>query len=298
MIRLKKTFYLNNLSMKNILITGSGGQLGLEFKAISAKYPNINFLFTTREVIDITNTSSVEKFFNENKIDFCVNCAAYTAVDKAEEDKENCFLVNATAIDNLGKICSQFNTTLIHISTDFVFDGTKSSPYIETDPINPINYYGGTKAIGEELALQSNPTTIIIRTSWLHSSFGKNFVSTIERLAGERDSLGIVFNQVGTPTYAGDLAEVVMTIIQSDSLQDKYGIYHFSNEGVASWYDFAQAVVGTKGLKCKILPIESKDYPTPAKRPSFSVLNKGKIKETFGLEIPYWRDSLKCYADK
>ena len=277
---------------KTILITGANGQLGSEIKYLS-QFHNLSFLFTDIDELNITSIDDIRAFFASHKIDFVVNCAAYTAVDKAEEEKKQAELVNHTAARNLANISKEFKAKLIHISTDFVFDGNSSIPYSEKDKTNPVSVYGTTKLAGEKAVLKYGREIIILRTSWLYSSYGNNFFKTILRLSKERDSLGIVFDQIGTPTYARDLAETILHIINSGNFLS--GIFHYSNEGVASWYDFAKAIVEMGGLKCNIYPIETSKYPTPAKRPSFSLLNKTKIKSVYNINIPDWKKSLeKC----
>ncbi len=279
--------------MNKILVTGAHGQLGTELNFLSSLLENHSFVFVDRNDLDITDVDSVNNFFSKEKYPAVVNCAAYTAVDKAETEKETAFKVNANGAGNLAAACKQVNAKFIHFSTDFIFDGTNSVPYKEEDKSNPLSVYGGSKLAGEERVLLNNPDTILIRTSWVYSSFGNNFVKTILKLCKEREQLNVIYDQIGTPTYARDLAAVVLKIVGSEEW--KPGIYNYSNEGVASWYDFAIAIRDIAGLKTKILPIETSQYPTPAERPKYSVLNKAKIKETFGLEIPHWRESLeKC----
>ena len=283
--------------MANILITGSNGQLGSEIKEISNQYSQFNFTYTDIDNLDITDVAILKGFFNNQKIDYIINCAAYTAVDKAEGDRKNAELINISAVANLVKLASNHGIKLIHISTDYVFDGTSHIPYTETSATNPVSVYGLTKLKGETEASRLQQS-IIIRTSWLYSSFGKNFVKSMLSLANDRDELGVVFDQIGCPTYARDLAEAIMQIIsKSDENPALFvpGIYHYSNEGICSWYDLAYEIVKFAGLKTYVKPIETKEYPTPAKRPAYSVFNKNKIKNTFSVEIPHWRDSLnKC----
>ena len=279
--------------MQNILVTGADGQLGQELRQLAKKYADYNFIFTNRSKLDIGDGEVVENFFNLNKISFCINCAAYTQVDKAEEEHDEAFLINTQAVENLAKACRYSGAVFIHLSSDFVFDGSSSSPYIETDVPKAISSYGHSKLEGEEKALGANPRTIIIRSSWVYSSFGHNFLKTMLKLGKERDELRVVFDQIGTPTYARDLAKVILKIVDFKELENKYGIYHYSNEGVASWYDFAHAIFEIGRIDCKVTPIETKDFPTAATRPKYSVLNKRKIKNSFFLEIPHWRDSLK-----
>lgn len=274
----------------NILVTGSNGQLGQEIQVLATQYTH-NFYFLNSSDLNITNFEKVASFFAQNEIDFCINCAAYTAVDKAESEKEKANLINNLAVENLAILCQKHQTKLLHISTDFVFDGKAFQPYIEEATTNPLGIYGATKLKGEEHVL--NVQGIVIRTSWLYSSFGNNFIKTMLKLADSRVELSVIFDQIGTPTYAAHLAEAILKIIESDSVNSKKGMYHFSNEGVASWYDFAHAIFSLKNLIIKLNPIETKDYPTPAKRPHYSVLNKAKIKADFNLQIPHWRDALE-----
>ncbi len=284
--------------MYNILVTGSKGQLGNEIQKLVSSYPSFNFIFTDVEELDITDVEQLDKFFIENKIDFVINCAAYTAVDKAETDRKLADLINVTAVKYLAEISKKFKITLIHISTDYIFNGRNYKPYVETDKPNPISYYGQTKLNGEIQIEKYAGNAIIIRTSWLYSGFGNNFVKTMIKYGNERDSLKVVADQVGTPTYAGDLAKAILEIIPKLKNINEIEIYNFSNEGAISWYDFAEAIMKLKNINCKIIPIESKDYPTPAPRPFYSILNKAKIKNDFGIEIPYWLDSLeKCLAE-
>lgn len=278
--------------MFNILVTGSNGQLGSEIKELSSLYPH-NFFFTCKDNLDITNAQAIEAFILKNNITAIINCAAYTAVDKAESDQENADKINHQAVKYLATIAKENNIKLIHISTDYVFDGTNYKPYKETDSTNPQSIYGKTKLAAENAIREINPkNSIIIRTSWLYSSYGSNFVKTMLRLGKEKESLGVVYDQIGTPTYAGDLAKVILDIIpyiQNPTLE----IYHYSNEGVLSWYDFAKEIMKMAKLTCKVNPIETSQYPTPAKRPLFSLLNKSKIKNYYNIEMPYWKDSLK-----
>ncbi len=286
----------NQSEMQTILVTGSNGQLGSELNIISA-YESFEFIFTDVEELDISDASAVNSFFNTRKIDFCINCAAYTAVDNAEKNIEAARMVNVDAVQNLAEACTINKTTLIHISTDFVFRGDSHIPLTEENKPDPISVYGFTKLEGENIALKSNPRTVIIRTSWLYSSFGNNFVKTMIRLGQEKDELGVVVDQIGTPTYAGDLAKAIISIIKDEDLVDNYGLYHFSNEGVASWYDFAKAILELKSIKIVINALTTKEFPTLAKRPNYSLLDKSKIKKTFNLTIPYWRDSLISCLD-
>ena len=294
--------------MKTILITGSKGQLGQEMKQLSNKFNNIKYYFTDIDELDITNLQELRYFVKNKNIDYIVNCAAYTAVDNAEKEINSAKKINILGVKNLGIISAENNISIIHISTDYVYDGKSFRPYKENAPVNPQSVYGSTKLEGEKqlttvplpsLFADANTrrTTvlskyIIIRTSWLYSSFGNNFVKTMLSLAKERPRLKVVFDQIGTPTYAADLASTILQIIEMPLSLFKTGIYHYSNEGVCSWYDFAKEIMRQANLKCKILPVESKEFPTPAKRPNYSVLNKEKIKKTFNISIPYWSESL------
>ena len=277
----------------NILITGSNGQLGSEIRELSSNY-SYTFFFTDRTNIDITSKDSISSFCQTNNINIIINCAAYTAVDKAESDELNADLVNRKAVKKLALVSSELNIKLIHISTDYVFDGRNFKPYCEEFQTNPQGVYGKTKLDGENEMRDINPkNSIIIRTSWVYSSFGNNFVKTMLKLGRERDELNVIFDQVGTPTYAGDLAEAILKIISSEKIIS--GIYHFSNEGVCSWYDFTKTIHRIAGITCNVKPIESKDFPAKVTRPHYSVLNKAKIKSVYSIEIPYWEDSLeKC----
>lgn len=281
--------------MKNILVTGANGQLGQALKKIAADYSGFSFIYTDFNELDITSEAAVSSFFLEQNIQACINCAAYTAVDKAEGDEELAFKLNFEAVLNLANICMQYNARLVHISTDYVFDGKQNVPYTETDEASPESIYGSSKLRGEAAAVDTNPDTIVIRTSWLYSEFGVNFAKRMRELMQEKEHLNVVFDQAGTPTYAVDLAKAMLDILTKalDAPGNYGGIYHFSNEGVTSWYDFAVAIRELTGASCTVAPITSDKYPTPAKRPAYSVLNKQKIKDTFGLQIPYWRESLK-----
>jgi len=276
---------------KNILVTGAKGQLGSEIQHLS-QFHDFDFEFTDIEELDITSMEQIEAFFSSRKFDMIINCAAYTAVDRAEEEKDQAELINHKAAENIAVISKKHKAPLIHLSTDFVFDGKSFTPYREEDMPHPLSVYGKTKWAGENAVLKEAEKVVILRTSWLYSSYGNNFVKTMLKLAGERDSLNVVFDQIGTPTYARDLAGAVLSILSFKDFVP--GIFHYSNEGVASWYDLAQAIVEIAGLDCRLYPIETHQYPTPAKRPAYSVLNKAKIKKTYGLEIPHWRTSLKA----
>ena len=268
------------------LVVGANGQLGQELMVRLGD----KALGVDRDVLDITDAAAVEKFVDEVKPEVIINCAAYTAVDKAEVDVDLARKINADGVYNLARC----GTKLVHVSTDYVFDGKNCVPYNEDDKPNPQSVYGITKLEGEQKALACNKNVVVIRTAWLYSAHGNNFVKTMRRLGAEREVLGVVFDQVGTPTFAGDLAQAIVDILPQMN-EENAGIYHFSNEGVCSWYDFAVEIMAQSGLNCKVNPIESKEYPTPAVRPSFSVLNKAKIKKVFGVKVPYWKESLsKC----
>jgi len=285
-----------------ILVTGANGQVGKEFRTLEASYPQYRFLFAGREELAIENAEPVERFFAENVIHFCVNCAAYTAVDKAETEKQTAFLINAAAAGNLAAVCQQHKVQLLHISTDYVFDGTAQQPYKETDATNPVSVYGQSKLKGEQLVLQNNPSAIIIRTSWVFSSFGNNFVKTMLRLMKERESINVVNDQLGCPTYAADLAACIMEVIEKCSSLPQgpagniqYSIFNYCNAGIISWYQFALAIKELSGSNCIVNPIPSSQYPTLAKRPQYSVLDTTKIKTAFDSLIPGWKESLeKC----
>ncbi len=274
----------------NILVTGASGQLGSEIREKSIKYSQYKFFFEDSKSLDITDFDKVEVFVVENNINVVINCAAYTAVDKAESEELNAESVNSLGVQNLVSALKG-KGKLIHISTDYVFNGKSYEPYKEEDNVDPIGVYGKTKLLGEEYILTSEVESIIIRTSWVYSSFGNNFVKTMLRLGKERNELYVIFDQIGSPTYARDLAQVCLNAIDKD-FSKLSKIYHYSNEGVASWYDFAKAIMEISGINCKVKPIETKEYPTPAKRPNYSLLNKSKIKKEFNITIPYWRDSL------
>ncbi len=281
--------------MKNILITGCKGQLGSEINKIHKNYSNFDFIFTDVEQFDVSNIQQVLKFFKENKFDYLINASAYTAVDKAEKEKNLAYKVNASGVKNLAEACKKNNVKLIHISTDYVFDGMNYKPYTEIAPTNPKSVYGQTKLYGEIGIIQSKTEHIIIRTSWLYSSFGNNFVKTIIKLSNEKEEIAVVNDQVGTPTNAADLAELILNIIENTEKNNIFhsGMYHYSNEGVCSWYDFAKEIVEIKNLNCKIKPTSTKNFPTPAPRPYYSVMDKDKIRNRYKLEIPHWKDSLK-----
>jgi dTDP-4-dehydrorhamnose reductase len=282
----------------NILVTGSNGQLGSEIKDLEAHFTDFKFFFMDLPDLDICNNSQLDVFFKDKNINTVINCAAYTAVDKAEQDSEIANEVNSTGVLNLVNALEKVGGKLIHISTDYVFDGNSFLPYQELDQVNPIGVYGNTKRSGELEVINSDIDAIVIRTSWLYSAYGTNFVKTMLRLGNEREELGVIFDQVGSPTNGYDLAKTCLDILvysKEANINSNGNLYHFSNEGVASWYDFAIAIMTLGKVNCHVKPIETKDYPTPSKRPHFSVLNKSKIKNDFEIDIPYWRDSLaKC----
>lgn len=278
--------------MKQILVTGSKGQLGNEIQLLAPKYAETcHFFFTDKEELDITNRKAVYAFIEQNHISIVINCAAFTAVDKAEDNAELCDLLNHVAPGYLAEAVASVGGSMIQVSTDYVFDGTGCTPYKEDDATNPQTVYGRTKLAGEESVIRSCAGSMVIRTAWLYSTFGNNFVKTMIRLGKERDALGVVFDQIGSPTYARDLARSIMQIVDKGIIP---GVYHFTNEGVCSWYDFTRAIHRLEGIdSCKVSPIHTEDYPVPAQRPHYSVLDKSKIKETFGIDIRWWEDALK-----
>ena len=280
------------MQSKRILITGANGQLGSEMRRLGEVSPN-TYIYTDVAELDITNGDAVDAFVKENAVDIIVNCAAYTNVDKAESDEATAELINATAVENLAKAIKAVNGTLFHISTDYVFGNEGNTPRTEDMPLNPLGVYGRTKLRGEQAVAAVGCKAIIIRTAWLYSEFGNNFLKTMLRLTAEREQLNVVFDQVGTPTYAGDLALAIFSIIEGGVYEGNEGVYHFSNEGVCSWYDFATEIAIAAGnTACKVQPCHSSEFPSPVTRPAFSVLDKSKIKNTFGIEIPHWRDSM------
>lgn len=278
-----------------VLVTGAKGQLGQGLQFIAANYPAIQFAFCDSSTLDITNLNNVKQLFKQFKPTFCINAAAYTAVDKAESEPEKAHLINVVGAKNLAVVCKEWDTILLHISTDFVFDGTKNSPYTEEDIPNPTGVYGQTKLDGEKAIQETWEKHFIIRTSWVYSQFGNNFMKTMLRLASERDKLTVVNDQIGTPTNAVDLAEVLVKIITEHSKlnTEHYGVYNYSNEGQCSWYDFAKNIFEVNQININLIPIPTSGFPTPAKRPAYSVLDKSKIKDTFGIEIKNWETSLK-----
>ena len=281
---------------KSILVTGANGQLGSELQQRAPLHPELNFTFITRQELDLSASDTINAWFADKHFEVIINCAAYTAVDKAETEPDLAHAINATAVANLATIAKAQHSSLIHVSTDYVFAGQNYRPYQETDPTDPQGLYGASKLAGEQALLSINPAkSVIIRTAWVYSQFGNNFVKTMLRLGKERAELGVIYDQVGSPTSARDLAAAILSIIEHPKLASLTGteIYHYSNEGVCSWYDFAKAIFSYSNLSCLVKPLETKDYPTPAKRPHYSLLNKAKIKHDFEITIPYWQDSLK-----
>ena len=280
--------------MKTILVTGANGQLGNEMRLLAEKYQGYNYCFTDIAELDICDEQAVDAFVAEHQVDIIVNCAAYTAVDKAEDNVALCERLNRFAPGYLAKAIQKRGGQLIQVSTDYVFDGTAHVPYRETHPSSPNSVYGSTKLAGEQEAMKYCPETMVVRTAWLYSPYGGNFVKTIRKLGAEKESISVVNDQIGTPTCAADLAQAIVEIIPQMNESNK-GVYHFSDEGVCSWYDFAHEIMALSKLDCLVKPIPSSAYPTKAKRPFYSVLSKEKIKNTFHIEIPYWKDSLvKC----
>ena len=280
------------MQSKRVLITGANGQLGSEMRKLGAVSPN-EYIFTDVAELDITNREAVMTFVAENNINIIVNCAAYTNVDKAEDDEATAELINATAVRNLAEAVKAVDGTLFHVSTDYVFGAEGNTPRTEDMPTNPLGVYGVTKFHGEQAIAEVGAKALIFRTAWLYSEFGNNFLKTMLRLTAEKESLNVVFDQVGTPTYAGDLAMTIFSIIEGDYYAGNEGVYHFSNEGVCSWYDFAQEIATVmRHDKCKINPCHSSEFPSKVTRPPYSVLDKTKIKKTFGVDIPHWRESM------
>ena len=277
--------------MKKILVTGANGQLGQCLQKISSQFEEFEFIFTDSETLDITNKEEVNDFFWQNAPDFCINAAAYTAVDLAETDVEKAFLVNADGTENLAEACAENNAQFIHVSTDYVFDGENNLAYTEEDFTNPLGVYGASKLAGDELALEVNPCSVILRTSWVYSEFGKNFVKTMLNLFATKEELNIVADQFGQPTNANDLAEAIMKIIKSEKITP--GIFNFSNLGRISWFDFAEKIAELSEAKIKLNAIETSQYPTPAKRPKNSVLDLDKISKTYAIQLKPWEESLE-----
>ncbi len=284
--------------MTNILVTGAKGQLGTTIQLLAADYPDYQFLFTDIDELDITKLSAVEDFVDENQVSVIINAAAYTAVDKAEEEAELANKINGEAVGNLAMGAKVSGAILVHVSTDYVFDGTAHRPISESEEPNPISAYSHSKLLGEQRMLEVEGRGAIVRTSWLYSEFGNNFVKSMIKYGRERDELRVVYDQVGTPTYAGDLARFILDILPQWQKLESTEIFHYSNEGVASWYDFALAIQEFAGVKCRVVPIESKDYPLPAARPFYSLMAKDKVKRMYDVKIPHWRESLKKCVDK
>jgi dTDP-4-dehydrorhamnose reductase len=286
-----------------LLITGANGQVGQCFQHLAAQHPDFQFIFAGSGDLDITDRGAVSRFFSEKKPAWVINCAAYTAVDKAESEPDRARKINVSGAKNLAQACAARGIPLIHLSTDYVYHSRQNTPFRETDPVSPKSVYARTKLAGDRAVLRAHPAgAMVLRTSWVYSAYGQNFLKTMLRLGAERPALNVVADQIGSPTYAPDLAKALFHIVQkvqrgevtTDSIS---GIWHYSNEGAASWYDFAQAIFDLRGLPCRARPIETRDYPTPAQRPPFSLLNKAKIKAAFGLEISHWRESLaRCLA--
>ncbi len=282
-----------------ILITGANGQLASELNELSANFPGFKFLFTSKEDLPIEDEKALTLFFQNQPIHYCINCAAYTAVDKAESEREKAFLINAEAVGKLAAICKIQGTKFIHVSTDYVYDGSREIPLKETDTTRPLNVYGSSKLKGEELALENNDSSLIIRTSWVYSSYGANFVKTMLRLFNEKKQLNVVSDQVGSPTYAADLAAAIMLFIQKNEAGNTFsGIYNYSNSGVTNWYEFALAINALRNSNCIVFPTSTSAYITPAMRPLYSVMDTAKLKKDLQIEIPFWKDSLKKCMDK
>jgi dTDP-4-dehydrorhamnose reductase len=284
---------------KKILVTAAHSQLGSQIAELASGFTEFDFTFHSRSILDLNDLNAIETYFDDKKFDVIINTAAYTAVDKAEEDAQTAQAVNAEAVKKMAEISKESSIQLIHISTDYVFDGKNYKPYIESDQTNPESVYGQTKVAGEQAMLSINPAnSAIIRTSWMYSIYGTNFVKTMLRLGKERDEIGVVFDQVGTPTYARDLAMMILKGIQNSKFDNQNcEVYHYSNEGVCSWYDFTKTIFDLADIQCGVKAIETNEYPSKRIRPHYSVLNKKKIKISFGIKIPYWKDSLKACLD-
>lgn len=279
--------------MQTILVTGCNGQLGSEMQVAANRFPSFQYIYTDVAELDICDKNTLDAFVKENAVNIIVNCAAYTAVDKAEDDIELCYKINRDAVKNIGEVASENNLKVVHVSTDYVFDGTNYLPYTEDLPVCPATVYGKSKLEGEQALMESCGQAVILRTAWLYSSFGNNFVKTMIKLGTERESLNVIFDQVGTPTYAADLADAILCLLSNETFVP--GIYHYSDEGVCSWYDFTKTIHRIAKVTCNVQPIETKDYPARTPRPHYSVLNKSKIKSTYNISIPHWEESLeKC----
>ena len=284
---------------KTILVTGANGQLGREFQELSANYPSYHFLFLSREELPIDDARAIHNLFEKQQIHYCINCAAYTAVDKAESEKEKAFLINADAVGLLASECRKHNAKFIHISTDYVYDGSQRKPLKEDNAVAPLNVYGLSKLKGTQRALEENPEALIIRTSWVYSFYGHNFVKTMLRLLNEKESIKVINDQQGCPTYAADLAKVIMNFVEGTEKNEKYsGIVNYCNAGVTTWFDFAIAIREYINSSCEVIPVSTSEYPTPAKRPQYSVLETSKIKAMLHIDIPSWKDSLYKCLDK
>ncbi|OUR68887.1 dTDP-4-dehydrorhamnose reductase [Cycloclasticus sp. 46_83_sub15_T18] len=288
-------------NIKSIWVNGANGQLGQSFQQLAMRYPQYDFVFADRACLDLSENSTIEAYFQQHSFDLMINCAAYTAVDKAEEEPELADAINHLAVQKLASIAAKQQAKFIHISTDYVFNGEQFRPYLETDKVDPKSVYGSTKLAGEQAVFNTMPLdALIIRTSWVYSPFANNFVKTVLQLGQQRDALTVIFDQLGSPTYAPDLAEAIMQIVANESFNQPditTQLYHYSNEGACSWYDFSKAIFELSKMSCEVSPIETKDYPTAATRPHYSLLNKAKIKQQFTLDIPYWKDSLiRCLA--
>ncbi len=278
-----------------VLVTGAAGQLGRTLQDLAPVYPGLRFVFVSKSTLDISSAEAVNQYFAQQRPAYCINCAAYTAVDKAESEREAAMQINGLAAGTLAAACTAFNCRFVHISTDYVFAGNSARPYTEEDTVDPVNFYGESKLQGEQLAAENCPAAIIVRTSWVYSVHGGNFVKTMLRLMKERESVSVVDDQLGSPTYAPDLAAALLTLVVAAARNPgewKPGIYHFSNEGITSWYGFASAIAQKTHANCRVLPVPTAAYPTPAKRPSYSGLDKTKIKSVFNVEVPFWENSL------
>lgn len=287
------------MNQQNILITGANGQLGHCLRDVAEAYQeNYRYFYTDVEDLDITDAEAIDNYIIDNQINVIINAAAYTAVDKAEDDEENAYRLNCTAVGNLAKVAKKHGLLLVHISTDYVFSGELATPYVETDTPAPKSVYGSTKLAGEQAIVESGCRAIIIRTSWLYSEYGNNFVKTMLRLGAERENLRVVCDQIGGPTYAGDLARVIFHLVENGVRHSGTEFYHFANEGVCSWFDFSRAIMDMAGLPCRVEAISTSEYPAKAHRPPFSVFNLRKIKTATKKDIPYWRDSLALVVNK
>lgn len=279
-----------------ILVTGSNGQLGSELKEMALSYPQTDFIFLDRNQFSITDSEACKNFFELHKPQYFINCAAYTAVDKAEDEKEKAFEINGNAVGNMALLCHQYHCKFVHVSTDYVFNGNSQRPLKETDAVDPVNAYGESKLLGEQLALKNNPDAVIIRTSWVYSYYGKNFVKTMLRLMNEKESIQVVSDQMGSPTYAADLAETIIQITNSKKWMP--GIYNYSNEGIISWFEFAVEIKKLTNSSCMVHPVTTEQFTTPARRPAYSVLDKSKIEKIYQIKIKSWKDSLKTCLKK